>query len=107
MKIVLILWTIWLTNFHDGRSLGPTKPIIPGEVVFTSYEQCERYKEEQLDLMEKNGLIKRLDKNRAQWIFAFPDPMIGMWECKEVEAEGATMDDLVFLLGAKNELIRG
>ena len=86
----VVMWTVWLTNFHDGRALGPAKPIIPGELGFTSYEQCERYKEEQLDSMEKQGLVKRLDKNRTQWIFAFPSPMVGLWECKPLAEERET-----------------
>ena len=83
---LLLLWTIWTTNIYEGKVVDET--LLDKRRSFSTHAQCVKEMEEQIDLMERQGLVKRVGKYETQWLIPLPygaqDTLTQRWECKEL-----------------------
>ncbi len=79
---LLTLWIISTVVFYDGKEVTgpPGAPSPKTGQVFSTYDECMKEIDRQLDELEKLGLLRRITRYEIESI---PEFFKARWECKE------------------------
>jgi hypothetical protein len=83
LLLVTLLWVISVTNVHEGKDVPPAPGTTPDPQTFSTYAQCEREMDENINDLERQGLLKRLGKYETESLIPFPYGLkfTQRWEC--------------------------
>jgi hypothetical protein len=82
--LLLSLWMISTVVFYDGQEVTgpPGAPPPKTEQFFSTYAECMKEIDRQLDELERNGVARRITRYEIESI---PEFFKARWECKEVK----------------------